>query len=388
MAHVLPTSRLGKNNEHFRRLNRELVLSLLRGATAQTRAELTRATDLTAQSISNIVADLEAAGLIEAEEKVYGGKGQPATPYRLRSASGYGIGVHLDQGRLAGAVVDFGLAIVAEREEPLPVHAPEAVERRIASFVRALLDLAGVRRADVWGIGLASPRLMDERVQHMDLLEGSLWATFARYGIDTRLADSTGLPVFVENDANAGALGELTFGEGRGLDAFCYLYLGRGLGCGVVTEGHLQRGGWGNAGEVGLFPLGPGPGAVTLEQVLSVQGLEARRNEDAWLREAAPCLRWIVGVLENFCDPQAILIASDLGDETLGRLLQAVDPLPDTIAVRSDRTHPRLAPGALSRRAIACGAAAMPLLASTEADPGSRWLVRGAIRDIYAAPPP
>ena len=385
MAHVVDTSRLGKNNDHFRRLNRELVVALLRGHGEMTRADLTRATALTAQSVSNIVGDLEACGLIEPVAKVYGGKGQPATPYRLRPAAGTGIGVHLDHGRLAGAVVDFGLAVIAEREEVLPVHEPSAVARRIVRFVDALIGDARVARESVWGVGLASPRLLDERVQHMDLLEGSLWAAFGRFGLDARLAEASGLPLFVENDANAGALGELTFGSGRGLSEFCYLYLGRGLGCGIVSGGHLRRGAWGNAGEIGLFPLGPGPGAVALEQVLSVQGYEARRGEEAWLREAVPCLRWVVGLLENFCDPEAILIASDLGDDTLDRLIAAVEPLPETVSVRSDRTRARIATGRLSRHAIACGAAAMPLIATTEAEPGLRWQVRGAIRDVYAA---
>lgn len=385
MAHVVDTPRLGKNNDHFRRLNRELVVSLLRAHGEMSRADLTRATALTAQSVSNIVGDLEAGGLIEAADKVYGGKGQPATPYRLRPGAGAGVGVHLDQGRLAGAVVDFGLSVLAERDEALPVHEPSAVARRIVRFVESLIVDAGVVRDSVWGVGLASPRLLDERVQHMDLLEGSLWAAFGRYGLDARLSEATGLPLFVENDANAGALGELTFGGGRGLSEFCYLYLGQGLGCGIVSGGHLRRGAWGNAGEIGLFPLGPGPGAVALEQVLSVQGHEARRGEDAWLREAAPCLRWAVGLLENFCDPEAILIASDLADDTLDRLIAAVEPLPETVSVRSDRVRPRIARGTLSRHAIAHGAAAMPLLATTEAEPGRRWQVRGTLRDVYAA---
>ncbi|MDT9150897.1 ROK family protein, partial [Escherichia coli] len=79
----------------------------------------------------------------------------------------------------------------------------------------------------------------------------SFWSELHGYEIDRRLAEQTGMAVIIENDANAGALAELTFGQGRAVRNFCYLLLGHGLGAGLVHDGALFRGGWSNAGEIG-----------------------------------------------------------------------------------------------------------------------------------------
>ena len=108
-----------------------------------------------------------------------------------------------------------------------------------------------------------------------------------------------------------------------------------------------------------------------------------RRATKAWIAEAAPKLRWLVGMIENTLDPHTIILGSDLPEWVIDRLIELAEPLPHTIAVRSDRTEKRLQKGLLDRDMIALGAAAMPLLATIEAAPAAKWSVTGVVPDLF-----
>ncbi|MQT13149.1 ROK family transcriptional regulator [Segnochrobactrum spirostomi] len=396
---------LGKNHEFTKRLNRQTVLDLIRRGQVSSRAELARITGLSPQSISNITDELERAGLIEPVGKTYGGKGQPPTNFRLVADAAFGVGIHLDRDYLCGTLVDFDFAPQVRIERRLTATSLEGMHAEVRALIDAVLDEGAPPRERVWGIGVASPLLRDRHVLDTPSIEGSFWATFGSYALDRRLSEETGLAVVVENDANAGALGEATFGNGRDLKSFCYLFLGYGLGCGLVENGTIFRGGWGNAGEVGrlLVPVAGG-GEDHLESVLSIEGLRrrvgagesfddpvafaalvARHPEavDAWIADAARHLRWVVSVLENVLDPQAVLIGSLLPEALIARLVAAAEPLHHTIAVRDDRAAPRLKLGHLERDLIALGAATTPILATLEADPGQNWILSGEPQEAY-----
>ncbi len=402
--------KLGKNSEHTKRLNRETVIGLLRQHGQLSRANLTRETELTTQSMSNIIAALEQSGLIQAFKKVYGGKGQPPTPYAIRPKAGYGIGIHLEQGQISGALVDFGFEVAGALEQRHDCTQPQDILGEVEAMVARLIATTGVSRDSLWGIGLASPRLVDEGINNMDLVEKSHWVDLGRFGLDDKLSKATRLPVFVENDANAGALGELTFGAGRELDHFCYLHIARGLGCGVVADNRIFRGAWGNAGEIGRFFIPQSKGVSYLESVLSVDGLvtfadakfangqilaglapdelpsfllEHAVAVDAWVADAGELLRWLISILENTFDPQSILIGGHLPESLLQRLLDTASPLYFTISDRPHETVPRIQLSSLRGKAVALGAAAIPLFATIDADPAAHWRFRGQIKDVY-----
>lgn len=396
---------LGKNNEFTKRLNRQTVLDLLRREPAQSRADLARLTRLSPQSLSNIIDDLERAGLIERTGKVYGGKGQPPTNYRIAAERGYGIGLHIDRDFIRAALVDFDFIQRFGMRRPLTARSVDEVKNALAAVIDELTAAAAVPVEHVWGIGIASPRLRDAHVVDAPSLEGSFWSELHTYEIDRRLAEEKDMAVIVENDANAGALAELTFGKGRSVRDFCYLLLGHGLGAGFVHDGGLFRGGWSNAGEIGRILVPGGGESVYLEQILSVEHLldligasgSARDAEtgfaglidasnakiERWLAEVAPHLRWLVGTLENMLDPETIILGSDLPEWLLDRLLEKVAPLTHTIASRDDRAEPRLQKGLLDRDMVALGAATMPLLATLEAQPTTKWNIAGEIVDVF-----
>lgn len=403
----LDAHKLGKNNEHTKRLNRATVIALLRQHGGLSRADLSRETALTMQSISNIIGGLEESGLIEPTEKIFGGKGQPPKPYVIRSGCGYGIGINLDDGRMFGAVIDFGLNLVFSCEEPHNLTDPAEILALVETMVQRLIEGSGVNPALIWGIGVASPQLVDQGVDDTHLVESTLWADLGDFGIESRLAAAIGLPVFIENDANAGALGELTFGAGKPLETFCYLHITRGLGCGIIHSGQIFRGAWGNAGEFGRFPIPTAQGEQHLESVLSVDGLFAATGErapeqltleelaefarrhadtvDRWVLAAGSCLRWLMSIVENAYDPQAVLIGGQLPEPLLQRVVDAAMPLHRTISARPRQTVERLQLSELKDKAAVLGAATIPILATIQPVPEDNWRFFGRITDVYPA---
>jgi predicted NBD/HSP70 family sugar kinase len=404
---LLDEPRLGKTAEHIKRTNRRTVLDLIRAGDGPSRADLARMTGMSPQSISNIIADLEAANLIRPDGRLYGAKGQPPVAYRIDPDGAAAIGIHLDRGHLRGVLLDGEFTMRAARERTLGTHRAPAIYAAVRDLARDLAAAHEGERSPLWGVGVASPRLQDGRV--IDSFEGSPWEDLRAAGFDQHLAEDLGLPVVVENDANAGALGEANVGGNRLLETFCYLFVGRGLGSGSVQQRRLYRGAWRNAGEIGRVPLPPSIAgderASIVEQMLSVDALLARLQappqgrlirvlEDfpvaapgelqAWIAAAAPVLRWTVALLEHVYDPETIIVGSYLPRPMLDQLLASAEPLLPSISVREGRRVPRLQAGALGHQAIAIGAAIAPLLALAEPEPDSEWAICGPIPDVYA----
>lgn len=383
----MPDPSLGKNHSFTKRLNRQTVLGLLRGDVPLSRAEISRLVRLSPQAVSNIIEDLALAGLVAPIGKAYsGGAGQPPTHFRVVADCGFGVGFHLDQTSVRGTLIDLAYAERAQLRAPLANRSADGVRRALVAMLEELVAQAAVPRSRVWGVGIASPRLRNVQALDVLQLEGEFWSMLHASELDRHLAQDTGLPVIAENDANAGALGEATFGHGQGVPHFCYLFLGHGLGCGLIQNGAIYRGGWGNAGEVGRILIQCGCGYDTLESVLSVENLLARiavaGTEDE-IGHAAECLRWLVSTLENTLDPRTILIGSVLPAAVLERLIARAHPLHHTVASRSDRRLPRLQAGVLDRDMIALGAATTPLMATLEPDPAIMWTIRGDVIDVY-----
>jgi predicted NBD/HSP70 family sugar kinase len=240
--------RRGTNSVQLRRYNERLVLQTLRRAGEASKAELARQAELTNTAIGGIIAQLEDDGLIASAGKRHdGGRGQPATLYRLAPKGAYGIGVRLDRRALETVLIDFDGALIARRTHdrllPAPAEALDIVRLDVAELLAVL--------------GLAQPYNLGAWLHQLDLPPAD-FAAWDTVDFAALLEEATGLPVFGENDGTAAAVAELFYGLGRGLDDFLYLFIGPAIGGGVVLGGDCLRGPTGNAGDVALLPVGPG----------------------------------------------------------------------------------------------------------------------------------
>ncbi|MFD5767025.1 ROK family protein [Streptomyces sp. NPDC127049] len=280
----------GANLSALRGHNTALVLDLLRTAGEEgiSRLELAERTGLTPQAVSKITARLRAEGLAAEAGRRASTGGKPRTVLRLVPTAGYAVGAHLDRDALTVALTDLTGAPVALRHGPLdlaagPVPVLAAVEREL----RALLAEAGlplppprssasgpvptvvsvpaagvaggaevpgvgvpgvrVPGVGVLGVGVAMPGPLDHRGGVPGRVTGA--AVWDGYPVRDVLGARLGLPVALDKDTNAAALGlAVRPGAPR---SFAYVHLGTGLGAGLVVGGAPLRGERTGAGELG-----------------------------------------------------------------------------------------------------------------------------------------
>ena len=378
-------ARSGSNQEGTSAHNRRVMIDALRFNGALSRADLARATQLTKQAVSNIIEELERDGFVVSLEAVRKGRGQPSTPYRLVPERAFAIGLQIDRHVTRALIVDLVGNVPVRAEANLPSNDP-------AQGVDIILDLiADVRRklaariADsetrIVGLGVAMPGPFGLEGFGDDQWVMPAWQKFPL--IDT-LAAGTGLDVSLQNDAAACATAERMVGAAHGVDHAVCLYVGYGIGAGLILNGEAYRGGNGNAGEVGMALLSPsGRNRTPLEHRASLASLHQHMGLDpadahlfermdefasagdprflGWIEAAAPDLRWSVHLIETIFDPQTVILASGAPPSLSRRLFDAMHPLLPSIADRQNRALPRLQLGIADPWAIALGAAAEPI---------------------------
>ncbi|WP_437114500.1 ROK family transcriptional regulator [Streptomyces glaucescens] len=258
----------GANLLALRSHNTALVLDLLRtaGEDGISRLELAERTGLTPQAVSKITARLRAEGLAAEAGRRASTGGKPRTVLRLVPGAGHAVGAHLDRDELRTVLVDLTGAVVVERRAPLDLGAGAdavvaAVAREVTEAV-AGADMAAdtaagaggaagaARAGGVLGVGVALPGPLDHTRGVLHRVTG--FPEWDGFPLRDALARRLGMPVVVDKDTNAAALG-LAVGEevGRAVGSFAYLHLGTGLGAGLVIGGTVHRGARTGAGEFG-----------------------------------------------------------------------------------------------------------------------------------------
>ncbi|MFF6991755.1 ROK family protein [Streptomyces sp. NPDC010273] len=283
-------SAVGANLLALRSHNTALVLDLLRtaGTDGISRLELADRTGLTPQAVSKITARLRDSGLAAEAGRRASTGGKPRTVLRLVPGAGHAVGVHLDRDELRVVLVDLMGEVVGERSAPLDLGAGagvvvEAVAREVEGLVGGADDDPAVREAaravgepavqeepasaedavanpaaqgappptpaparNLLGVGVALPGPLDHAHGILHRVTG--FPEWDGFPLRDALARRLGVPVVVDKDTNAAALGLAVAGEGG---SFAYLHLGTGLGAGLVIGGGVHRGARTGAGEFG-----------------------------------------------------------------------------------------------------------------------------------------
>lgn len=169
------------------------------------------------------------------------------------------IGLDLGGTNIKCGVVDDQGRVLAKQS--VPTHAregPEAVIQQMADSARAVVSEAGLKIEQIKAVGIGSPGPID--FERGLLAAAPNMPLFRGVPIRDRISEILGLPVSLENDANASAIGEYWIGAGRGgsVRHLIVLTLGTGVGGGVVVDGRIVHGAFGNAGEPGHMIVVPG----------------------------------------------------------------------------------------------------------------------------------
>jgi len=204
------------------------------------------------------VAGLLEQGVLEATGEQVSTGGRRAETLRLSRRIGVLLGVAMGATGLEVGVLAPGLELLAHHSEPADVRdGPALVMSRVRTLMRELLKQCGARARDVIGIGIGVPGPVD--FESGQLVNPPLMPEWNAYSIRDDLRSEYSAPVFVDNDVNVMALGELWRMQ-RGLQNFLVIKVGTGIGCGIVCHGQVYRGATGSAGDVGhicVDPAGP-----------------------------------------------------------------------------------------------------------------------------------
>ncbi len=226
------------------------VLDVIRAAGTISRVGLINATGLTGATISVAVRKLLDEGLVLETGHAESTGGKRRVLLQLNPHSRYAVGVHLDHGRISYVMTNLSGAVVARITRPgAGVREPAVIVRRMADEVAALVRRVGVEPSRVLGVGLVSPGPL--RANNGMALTPPPMRKWEDYPVDRELAAATGLPVVLDNDATAAALGEHWSGGMGSGSTSAALYMGTGIGAGIVIGGITYRGSSGNAGEIG-----------------------------------------------------------------------------------------------------------------------------------------
>ncbi|MFD7870134.1 ROK family protein [Microbacterium sp. NPDC059771] len=272
--------------EHARGHNRALVLQTLYHSGAMSRADLSRETGLTRVTISDLVAEFIADGIvIEMGVREAVGPGKPPILIDIDRAGHQIVGLDLSgPNAFEGAVLSLDGDVLERRQVPRPERPDgEAAYAALRELAQSLVDAA---TRPVLGVGIGTPGVV--RPDGLVLSSPNLgWTDFP---LEAKLGAELDLPVLARNDANAAVLAEYTFGEAKA--DFMLIKIGRGVGAGLITGSQPLLGSRFAAGEIGHVVVGTdgGPRCACgkigcLEAWLSVSRMREALDADPSARE-------------------------------------------------------------------------------------------------------
>jgi predicted NBD/HSP70 family sugar kinase/DNA-binding XRE family transcriptional regulator len=381
----------------LRHRNRERVIAVLRGQGGISQADIARATGLSRTTVSTVIGELKESGLVSDVNPSWSHPrgGRPAVQLVLQDPSMVVAGVDFGHSHVAIALADLGHNVLGERRCDLDVthRATEALDTAARMFNELRVEL-GVELRNVIGAGIGIPGPVDRpsgKAGSATILPG--WVGLS---IAAEMTQRLGVPVEIENDANLGALAELTWGSGKDCSNFVYIKAATGIGAGIVIEGHLLHGASGTAGEIGhttldeagalcycgnrgcLETVASGPailrlvGNVSGESLTLARLVELASDGDLRCRRAVSDAGREIGVavagLCNLINPERVIVGGLLS--RAGEVL--LQPLRESIrryAVQAAAESVDVRPAVFVERAELLGSLALALKSSSERVP-------------------
>jgi predicted NBD/HSP70 family sugar kinase len=381
-----PALSRGSSQSGVRLYNERLALSLIRRHGELPKAEIAKLTGLSAQTVSVIVRQLEADGLLIKNKPQRGKVGQPLVPFSLNPDGAFSIGLKV--GRRSSDLVLLDLAGRVRKTLHQPYKFPSP--RELLGFVKAELeqllgDLKPSQRQRISGLGIAAPFELwnweEEVGAPHEVLEA--WRGFDLQGEIAALVD---WPVHFCNDATAACAAELLFGRGHELRDFAYFYLGYFIGGGIVIGGSLYSGRRGNAGALGSFPVAAENGGS--EQLIRTASLYVLEHEiqscgkrpamlwengedwsdsepalGKWIDRAATGLAYAMAGVASVLDSAAMVIDGAMPARVRDRLAEATRHALTRVNMQGISPF-TVVEGTIGADARAMGAASLPLFAN------------------------
>ena len=348
-----------------------LGLILRRGPMTQT--QISQEIDRSQQTVSRVLARLVERGSLRQGERVSSGKrGQLSVNVEIVPEYAYAFGVVIYWDALAVTLMDFSGKVIDERSTTLIAMTHDAVVAELRRMITELEKQWDVgERVFGAGVGIPGTFMRETGRQVNTPLALEEWANI---NVEAVLADDLEIPVWVENDGNAAAIGESLFGVGRWAKDFVYFYIATGLGGGVIHDGELVRGSVGNAGEIAeMLPpqMFPHPNLDLLRKLVRKHGADMDSvsdlieqfdpdwvGVDEWIVRVRDSLSLIASASAALLDPQAIVIGGRIPPVLAKKVIPQIE-IYDQRRRSAERPLPRIVVAEAGSRSPAMGAAAL-----------------------------
>ena len=233
------------------------VFLAMRGSGPISRAELSRRTGLSKQTLSEVVRKLEIEGWIRHFGQTKGAIGRRADTYILDDKSVFVLCADLGGTKLNVGIANIHGALLGEITEPTDKRGGKHVLSHIRTTMLKVAIQAGIDPSRIVRGAIGSPGIIDQETGRIHMAANI--ADLDQFNVAENLQRELGFPVIIENDVNLAALGEYSHEGRQKLDNFAFISLGTGIGMGIIANGQLLRGHRGCAGEIAYLPLGGDP---------------------------------------------------------------------------------------------------------------------------------
>lgn len=373
----------GSNQTGMRAFNQRLVLSLIYSHGSRSKTDIARMTGLSAQTVSVIMRDLEAEGLLTRGQPIRGRVGQPSIPFSINPDGAYGFGLKVGRRSAELVLADFlgrpKRVVRTSYSWPTPADISDFAQ---AALTELLDEMDAGARARIAGLGIAAPFELWNWTEQAGAPIAAMDA-WREADLRSLIAAFCDFPVHFQNDATAACAAELVFGGHSELTDFLYLFVGTFVGGGVVLNGSIYSGRTGNAGALAPMPIaGPDGKPVQLLERASIMTLERRLRAagrdpsplwagpedwrgledfvEAWIPEVAQALAQAIISAASVIDFRHAIIDGGVPTEIRERIVAEIRHRARGFDLQGLEL-PEILPGTLGNIARALGAASLPL---------------------------
>lgn len=375
----------GSNQVRVRAHNERLVLSLVRLHGSLSKADITRASGLSAQTVSVIMRSLENDGLLLRGEPVRGRVGQPSIPMRLNPDAVYSFGVKIGRRSADVVLMDFVGNI---RQQVRRIYAYPKPDEIMSIIMSGMEHLEGqmepVALSRVAGIGIAAPFELWNWADEVGAPPGEMDA-WRGFDLQAEVSARLRHPVYLQNDATSACGAELVFGIGPSYPDFVYFFIGSFIGGGIVLNSAVFSGRTGTAGALGPLPVRGKNGEnrqlldiasiFVLEKLLLERGIDPQplwysadewidfgEPLEIWIRETGEALAQAVVASASVIDFGAAVIDGGFPPWVRKRIVEATITAIGKLDLQGV-VMPEVIEGAVGSQARAIGGASLPIFA-------------------------
>lgn len=381
----------GSNQVRVRAYNERLVLSIVRLNGAMSKADITRRSGLSAQTVSVIMRALEKDGLLLRGEPVRGKVGQPSVPMRLNPDAVYSFGVKIGRRSADLMLMDFVGEIRHHHHQTYAYPMPAEIIRLIVEGIGMLeARWPEEARGRIAGIGIAAPFELWNWADEVGAPPGAM-ESWRGVDLQAEISARVGHPVYLQNDATSACGAELVFGIGPSYPDFVYFFIGSFIGGGIVLNSAIFSGRTGMAGAVAPLPVRGRDGQTRqLLDVASIFVLENMLRErsidpqplwysadewvdfgeplELWISEAANALAQAIVAAASIIDFGAAVIDGGFPGWVRARIVAATIEAVKRLDLQGV-VIPDIVEGRVGAHARAVGGASLPIFAKYLTDP-------------------